>query len=154
MGPAWDLLTCHLRQIQICSLIPDECLFCYHPGHVEKFPSMVGRPSVHYGLEASFIPGWESLFLEPKLALRMETNGKRMCIWAHIVVFMPLGTRHVARIRIYVLNVNSSSPQGIAPMKDENWVLKNKETHTKYVGHLVRYKSLHRISLEKKGCQL
>lgn len=61
------------------------------------FHSLKGHHSVHYVLDASFILSWRSLFIEPKLAPRMETNGKRMCTWIHAVLFMPTdhGTEHV-----------------------------------------------------------
>lgn len=70
--------------------------------HSEGFHSLEGHSSVHYVLDASFIPSWKSLFIEPKLALRMETNGKRMCICIHIVLFMPTGPWYVARISIFI----------------------------------------------------
>lgn len=78
-------------------------LFSPLRGHSERFHSSKGHHSVHYVLDASFILSWRSLFIEAKLALRMETNGKRMCIWIHIVLFMPMGPWHGARIRVFYL---------------------------------------------------
>lgn len=78
-------------------------LFSPFPGHSERFHSLKGHHSVHYVLDASFILSWRSLFIEAKLALRMETNGKRMCIWIHIVLFMPMGPWLAARIRVFYL---------------------------------------------------
>lgn len=124
-------------------------------GHTEVFPSSVGHCSVHYVLDASFIPSWVSLFLEPKLAPRMETNGKRMCVWVHSVLFMLVGMWYVARIRIFFINVNSSSSKRITWIEDENRVLENRETCSKkqHMSHLVQWNSLHRIPLEKEGYQ-
>lgn len=82
-------------------------------GHSEGFHSFKGHRSVHYVLGASFILSWRSLFIEPKLALRMETNGKRMCIWIHVGLFMPTddGTEHVQGVFIYLfILVDSSCP--------------------------------------------
>lgn len=100
-------------------------------GHTEVFPSSVGHRSVHYVLDASLVPCWASLFLEPKLAPRMETNGKRMCAWVHSVLFMLVGTWHVARIRIFSFNVNSSSSKRIVWIEDENQGLEKRETCSK-----------------------
>ena len=59
----------------------------------EGFHSLKGhRFSVHYLLDASFTLSWRSLFIEPKLALKMETNEKGcvfeftscyLCPWVH-----------------------------------------------------------------------
>lgn len=80
-------------------------------GHSEGSHSLKEHRSVLYVLDASFILSWRSLFIEPKLALRMETNGKRMCIWIHVMLFMPMddGTEHVQGVFIYLfILVNSS----------------------------------------------
>lgn len=99
-------------------------------GRSERFHSLKGHHSVRYVLDASFILSWRSLFIEAKLALGMETNGKRMCIWIHIVLFMPVGPWHGARIRVFYLFIYFRElKQSLKKWINiaSNWILGKKE---------------------------